>query len=198
MKALLLAASAALLATACSSTSDDETATAASEAAPAGMPATEYIANAASSDMFEIQSGQLALQRSCDPSVRAFGQMLVDDHTRTTALVTQAAQTDGVTPPPPPQMMPRHMEMLQRLQATGPGGFEAAFRNEQLTAHQEALTLHQTYSQDGDRPALRGVASQAVPVIQMHLNQVQSLPSTAACATQAPAPTTDRRRGERG
>jgi putative membrane protein len=196
MKALLLAASAALLATACSSTSDDET-TAAGEAAPAGMPAIEYIANAASSDMFEIQSGQLALQRSCDPTVRAFGQMIVDDHTRTTALVTQAAQSDGVTPPPP-QMMPRHMEMLQRLQAAGPGGFESAFRNEQATAHQEALTLHQTYSQDGDRPALRAVASQAVPVIQMHLNQVQSLPSTAACATQAPAPTTDRRRGERG
>lgn len=197
MKNLLLAASAALLATACSSTSEDETAAAPSEAAPAGMPATEYVSTAASGDMFEIQSGQLALQRSCDPSVRQFAQMLVDDHTRTTAQVTQAAQTDGVTPPPP-QMMPRHMEMLQRLQAAGPGGFEAAFRNEQATAHQEALTLHQTYSQDGDRPALRTVASQAVPVIQMHLNQVQSLPSTAACATQAPAPTTDRRRGERG
>jgi len=84
------------------------------------------------------------------------------------------------------------------LQAAAPGGFESAFRNEQIMAHQEALTLHQTFSQDGDRPALRTVASQAVPVIQMHLNHAQSLPSTAACATQAPAPTTDRRRGERG
>lgn len=196
MKALLLAASAALLATACSTTSDDDMAPV--ETAPAGMAAATYMGSAASGDMFEIQSGQLALQRSCDPTVRTFAQMVVDDHSRMSSQMMMTAQSAGL-PPPPTMMMPHHMEMLQRLQATTGPGFDAAFKNEQMMAHQEALTLHRTYSESGDQSALRGLASQAVPVIQMHLSQVQNLPTNTACAAPTPAgTTTDRRTGERG
>ena len=194
MKAFLLAAAAALLTAACATTAEDEMGEGAGMA-PAGMPAPEYVGTAASSDLFEIQSGQLALQRSCDPAVRSFAQMIVDDHRRMSGQLMQAAQSAGL-PPPPMQMAPQHQDMLQRLQTSGPG-FEAAFRDGQVMAHQEALELHRGFAEEGDEPALRGVASQAVPAIQMHLSQAQNLPATARCAAPAPEPG-ERRRGERG
>lgn len=190
MKALLLAASAALVVSACASRDDDVIPV----AVPAGMMATTYLPTAASGDLFEIQSSQLALQQSCDPAVRAFAQMMIDDHTRLSTLTMQTASSAGVTPPSP-MLNAQHAQMLQTLQMQTGAGFEAAYRNAQITAHQEAVTLHRSYADTGDHSALRGVAAQAVPVIEMHLNRAQTLPMTAACRTQ---PATTGGTGERG
>jgi putative membrane protein len=137
-----------------------------------------YMAMAASSDMFEIQSSQLALQMSQNPGVRSFAQMLIADHTRMSQLMMTTAQQNGLTPPPP-MLMPQHQQMLDQLRAAPPGTFDVAFRDMQVMAHQQALQLHQNYAQSGDHAALRGVAAGAVPAIQGHLNHAQMLAVTA-------------------
>lgn len=191
MKALLLAASAALIMSACSTTDDDMVEPV---AMPAGMMATTYLPAAASGNLFEIQSSQHALQQSCDPAVRAFAQMMIDDHTRLNTLTMQTAASAGVTAPTP-MLTAAHAQMLQQLQMQTGAGFEAAYRNAQIMAHQEALTLQRSYADTGDNSALRGIAAQAVPAIQTHLTRAESLPMTAACRTQ---PATTGGTGERG
>jgi hypothetical protein len=54
----------------------------------------------------------------------------------------------------------------------------------------------QNYAASGDVPALRNAASQAIPIIQMHLNQAQML-NVAAMPPPPPMPPV-RRSGERG
>jgi putative membrane protein len=148
---------------------------------------------AASSDMFEIQSGQLAMQRACDPAVRGFAQQLVADHTRMSNMMMSTARANNL-PQPPMGMAPHHAAMLQRLQAAPGQGFDAAFRAEQVAAHQEALSLHRGYAEEGDTPALRTLAAQAVPAIEMHLQHAQNLPTAGMC----PGSEQMRRTGERG
>lgn len=196
MKILLTSAGAALLLAGCSTTADEPPPPPPPAVAANGMPilASGYMEMAASGDLFEIESSRLALQRSADPTVQSFAQMLINDHGRLSQTMMDAAQSAGLTPPPP-AMLPRHQEMLQRLQAAAPGSFEAAYRNEQILAHQEALTLHQTYAAQGDNAALRSVAASAVPVIQSHLNHAQSLPQTSYVP---PAPPPSVGAGERG
>jgi putative membrane protein len=133
-----------------------------------------YTRMAASSDQFEIQSGQLALQMSQNPAVREFGQMLINHHQQTTAQLAAAAQSSGL-PVPPPAMTGAHAQMLANLRGAPMGTFDMAFRDAQIQAHQEALALHQNYAASGDIPALRTVAGGAVPIIQQHLNTAQSL-----------------------
>jgi putative membrane protein len=133
-----------------------------------------YTRMAASSDQFEIQSGQLALQMSQNPAVRQFAQMLIDHHQQTTAQLAAAAQSSGL-PVPPPAMTGAHAQMLANLRGAPMGTFDMAFRDAQIQAHQEALALHQNYAASGDIPALRTVAGGAVPIIQQHLNTAQSL-----------------------
>src|SRR3954469_1565697 len=94
------------------------------------LMAPGYLAQAASSDQFEIQSGQLAQQMSQNPAVRNFGNLLVADHTRTTQLLMSTAQSAGVTPPPA-TLLPEQQAMLSQLQAAGPG-FDVAFKNAQI------------------------------------------------------------------
>ena len=174
MKQLILIAGAAALAGGCTTPVADPVEPA-PLAAPAGMAAPHYLQNAASGDMFEIESSRLALSMSQNPAIRSFAQMLINDHTRMSNQLIAAAQSAGL-PPPPQQMLPHHMEMLQRLQAAGPAGFDRAYKAEQIMAHQEALNLHRTYAAEGDVPPLQTVAAQAVPVIEAHLAHAQQLP----------------------
>jgi putative membrane protein len=91
-------------------------------------------------------------------------------------------------------LVPDHQAVLDQLRGAAPGTFDMAFKNAQINAHQQALTLHQNYAASGDVPALRNLAAGAVPAIQAHLTQAQSLQVWAA-PPPAPAPA---RPGERG
>jgi len=160
------------------------------------LMAPGYMAQAGSADQFEIQSGQLALQASQNPAIRNFGNMIVADHTRSTQMVVSAAQSAGLTPPPP-ALLPAQQAMLDQLRSAGSGpSFDMAFQQAQISAHQQALQLHQNYAAQGDVPALRTAAGQIVPVVQMHLQQIQSL--STAPPPPPPAPPSTRRSGERG
>lgn len=163
------------------------------------LMAPGYMATAGSSDQFEIQSGQLAQQMSQNPAVRNFGSMLIADHTRSTQMVVAAAQSARIAPPPP-ALMPQHQAMLDQLRAAGSGpNFDQTFKQIQIQAHSDGLALHQGYATSGDVPALRTVAGQIAPIVQMHLNQAQMLNvMPPAPLPPPPAPPPPRRAGERG
>lgn len=202
MKALMIAAGAVALLGGCMTTPpppEDEFAEPASAVDPdSPLSAPGYLAMAASSDMFEIESSRLALQRSRNPAVRQFAQMMIGDHGRTTSELMAAARGIGIEPPPP-RMMPHHAEMLERLRAASPAEFDAAYKREQVMAHEEALNLHRNYADQGDAEPLRTVAARAVPIIQMHWDRARNLPEYLPAPEPLERPESDTRRsGERG
>jgi putative membrane protein len=159
-----------------------------------------YMAQAASADQFEIQSGQLALQASQNPAVRNFANMIIADHTRSTQMIASSAAAARLQPPPP-TILPPQQAMLDQLRSAGTGyGFDQVFQQEQIQAHQQALALHQNYATSGDVPGLRTTAAQIVPVVQNHLSIAQSLQLTPPPppAPPPPPPPPVRRSGERG
>lgn len=148
------------------------------------MYAPNYLSTAGSSDQFEIQSGQLAQSMSQNPAVRQIGQMLVTDHTNTQQPMAPV-QSAGITAPPP-ALLPEHAALLQQIQSAPPGQFDMVFRDVQIQAHQQALSLHQAYASGGDTPALKTAAAGIVPVVQNHLTALQGL--TLAPPPPPPAP----------
>jgi len=155
-----------------------------------------FMAQAASGGQFEIQSSQLALQMSQNAAVRNFANMMIADHSRLNQAVAAAATSARLTPPAP-VLLPADQAMFDQLRAAGAGpDFDLAYKNAQITAHQNALQLMQAFAANGDVPALRNAAAQAVPVVQMHLNQAQALPVAAVAPPPPPPP--PRRAGERG
>ena len=157
------------------------------------------MAQAASGGEFEIQSSQLALQLSQNAAVRNFANMMISDHSRLNQAVAAAATAARLTPPAP-VLLPSDQAMLDQLRASGVGpAFDLAYKNAQITAHQNALQLMQTYASGGDVPPLRDAAARAIPTIQMHLGQAQNLPVAAPVQTYTPPPSPPpRRAGERG
>jgi putative membrane protein len=142
------------------------------QAAP--RDAATYVAKAGASDLYEIQSSQLAQGAGASAKVRDFARMMVDDHTATTRQVTDAARSAGMSPPPP-ALEPDQQTMLDQLRGLTGSAFDTAYLQQQRTAHDQALALHSGYAKTGDTPALRAVAKSAVPIIRHHIERLQSL-----------------------
>jgi putative membrane protein len=133
-----------------------------------------YVKMAAASDLFEIQSSQIALMKSRRAETRAFAQMLNRHHRQTTRQLTRAALASGVRMPAP-TLMPMQIQMLRELRRTNARNFDQVFFRQQVTAHEMALNLHQNYATSGDTPALKRTAQAAVPIIQQHLDKARQM-----------------------
>jgi len=161
------------------------------------LMAPGFLAQAGSANQWEIEASQLALQASSNVAVRNYANMLIADHTRLGQAVGAAATSAGLSPPPP-SLLPPQQAMLDQLRAAGSGpSFDMAYQQAQISAHQQAIQLMQNYAASGDVPALRTVASQAIPTMQMHLQQAQMLNVAPPPPPPPPMPST-RRSGERG
>lgn len=156
-----------------------------------------FLAQAGSANQWEVVSSQLALQASSNVAVRNYANMLIADHTRLGQTVGAAATSAGLSPPPP-TLLPPQQAMLDQLRSAGSGpSFDMTYQQAQISAHQQAIQLMQNYAASGDVPALRTVASQAIPTMQMHLQQAQALSVAPPPPPPPPMPST-RRSGERG
>ncbi|WP_235425350.1 DUF4142 domain-containing protein [Croceibacterium mercuriale] len=146
------------------------------EPAPAQTPtdSSGYLTMASASDLFEIQSSELALEKSQNAGVREFAQMMIDHHRKTTQDVTAAARAASLTPSTP-TLNSMQRDMMTQLEATSGADFDRMYIEQQRQAHQMALALHSTYAEQGDTPQLQAVARTAVPIIQQHITEAQGL-----------------------
>jgi len=162
-----------------------------------------FLAQASSANQFEIQSSQLALQASQNPAVRNFANVMIADHTQLGQQVANVAAAAHV-PPPPMGLLPAQQAALDQLRGAGMGyGFDVAYRQAQIDAHQQAIALMQGYATSGDVVELRNAAGAAIPMMQRHLAMAQGLavmppaPPPPPPPPPMPAPSPGQR-GERG
>lgn len=142
--------------------------------AEAKTQAAAYVMAAGKSDLYEITSSQVALQKSQSPAVKRFAQMMITHHQKTTASTMAAAKKAGMDPAPP-SLDPGATASINELQSAAPGDFDRLYLGQQVPAHQGALDLHTNYASGGDQPALRASAKKAVPIVQQHLAMAEKL-----------------------
>ncbi len=135
------------------------------EAKTSAMP---YVMAAGMSDLYEINSSQIALQKSKTPAIRSFATMLIKHHTMTTAATTKAAKKAGLTPPAP-ALDAGATASITELQSASAADFDRLYIGQQIPAHQAALDLHQSYSTGGDQAPLRVTAKTAKPIVKQHI-----------------------------
>ncbi|WP_157944645.1 DUF4142 domain-containing protein [Mangrovicella endophytica] len=142
----------------------------------------EFVAKAASSGMYEIQSSQMIMQ---DPSatadVKTFAQQIISDHEKAAADLKQAAMKSDIAVPM--ELTAEDQQMLEQL--TAADNKVPTYLNQQVKAHQKALALHQGYGSAGKDANLKTYADATTPVLEMHAMHVQKLLDTDATATSS-------------
>lgn len=142
--------------------------------AEAKMMADPYVMAAGQSDLYEINSSQIAMQKSQNAKVRSFAAMLIKHHQMTTAATMKAATKAGLTPTPP-ALDPGAVASINELQSASAADFDRLYIGQQIPAHQAALDLHQSYAASGDKAPLRTSARAAVPIVKQHLAAAMKL-----------------------
>ena len=144
-------------------------------ATPAQAVSTaDYIAQAGAGDLWEIESSKTLLAKSKDAKVRAFAEMMIDNHGKSTARVKTAAASAGVEAPAP-TLAPDQEKMLADIKAADAAGIDKIYLDHQKTAHGAALALHQGYAASGEAVALKQAAAEIVPVVEAHRAELGKL-----------------------
>jgi putative membrane protein len=136
--------------------------------------AADYVMKAGAGDLYEKQSSQLVLKTTKDPKIRSFAQMMVTDHSKSTADVKAAAQASGLNPKPP-ALDAKKSSMIADLMKSSGSARDQIYVTQQKAAHQEALTLHKGYASAGDKPALKATAAKIAPVVEHHIEMLSAI-----------------------
>ena len=97
---------------------------------------TDFVNEAATGDMFEIKSSQLAAERT-KGDVQSFAKQMVPDHTKTTSELLEVSL--------PTQMTSSQQSMLDKLNGLQGEDFAKQYMDDQVSAHKDAVSLFQRY-----------------------------------------------------
>lgn len=147
---------------------------ASASSSPSPVKAMPFVAKAGASDLYEIQSSQLAEKQGKSAKVKSFAAMMIEHHMMTTKEVVAAARAAGLAPAPP-ALEPAQAAMIAELRPLSGAAFDRAYLTQQKKAHAMALELHQTYASDGDMLQLKAAANKAVPIVQHHIAELESM-----------------------
>ncbi len=150
--------------------------------APLGRVSTAQVSNdtdvlfmevASMSNLTEITTSRLALQRSSNAAVRAYAQRMITEHTRAQAELNAIAAQKGVRLADKPGADQRLL--YNRLTTLSGTAFDAAYKNVQVNSHALTLDLIQTYRSIGKDQQTLAYAAKIQPAVADHLVDARAL-----------------------
>lgn len=152
-------------------------------AAPMGPVSTAQVTNntnvlfmevATMSNLTEVKTSQLALQKSTNPQVRAFAQQMITMHTQAQQELQALAASKGVVLADQPGADQRLQ--YNKLNTLSGAAFDAMYKMVQVAGHQMTLDLVKTYRSFGTDAQALAYAAKLQPVVTMHLEEAKALP----------------------
>lgn len=138
-------------------------------------PSTQdFVTEAAQSDMFEIQSSQLAQEKK-DPKAGTFAQKMISDHTGTTEAIKALVQGGKVKATLPTGLDSSHQSKLDKLKGLNGADFAKQYKSDQVAGHKDAVSLYKRYADGGDNADLKAFAQKTLPTLEQHQKMAQDL-----------------------
>jgi putative membrane protein len=137
-------------------------------------PKTEdFIKEAATSDMLEIDAAKIAQQKG-NAQEKKFADQMITDHTKTSSELKQMVPS-GMTSAIPTSLDDSSQKKLAKLRDAKADDFASDYDPMQVSAHKDAVSLFERYSKGGDDPKLKDWAGKTLPALQHHLEIAQQL-----------------------
>jgi putative membrane protein len=141
-------------------------------AADANPDATFY-KNAAEGGLAEVELGQLAQDKASSPDVKAFGAMMVADHSAANDKLKTVAAGKGVELPTSPGV--GQMATKTKLEVLRGSTFDRSYIKDMIKDHEEDIKEFQQEAASGRDADARAFAKATLPTLQAHLRKIQSI-----------------------
>jgi len=128
----------------------------------------EFMQSAAASDQNEIQLSKLALEKGVTGMVKDHANMMIKDHTKSTADLKAIAAKKNVVLPP--DMDGEHKAIAAEMRKLSGKEFEQKYMAQMVADHQKTLNTLQAHQQMTKDADLQGFIGKVTPVVQGHLD----------------------------
>jgi putative membrane protein len=136
---------------------------------------TAFAMKAAQGGAAEVQTGKLAAEKASSPDVKAFGQQMVDDHTKANDDLKSVAEKKRMTLPT--DMNAHQQGTYSKLQRLSGDAFDRAYVKDMVKDHEDDVKEFQKEANNGKDEDIKGFASRTLPVLQAHLDKIKSIQS---------------------
>jgi putative membrane protein len=147
-----------------------------------------FIETAARGGMAEVELGRLAAEKAQSPEVKAFGQMMVDDHSKANDELKTLASQKGVTLPTDTDAA--HKATKDRLDKLSGDQFDQAFMKEMLKDHKKDVAEFKRAAKTGKDDDVKEWAAKKVPTLEQHLQHAQQASNMNAAGGTSATSTT--------
>jgi len=130
-----------------------------------------FAKKAAEGGLTEVELGQLATQKASDPAVKAFGQRMVDDHTKANDQLKTIAAQENIQLPTEPNA--KDQAEKARLAKLSGAAFDKAYINHMVMDHKKDIAEFKREANTGKDEQIKNFASQTLPTLQDHLKQAE-------------------------
>jgi len=132
---------------------------------------SDFAVKAANGGMMEVQLGELAQKNASSARVKAFGQMMVNDHSKANNdLKTLAASKNIILPDSVSGPQKDHIDELQQKTGTD---FDKAYMDMMVDDHKEDVDMFEKASNNLKDADLKSFAATTLPTLRNHLDSAQ-------------------------
>ena len=117
-------------------------------------------------NLFEIQSSQLAREKSSNPFISEYAKEMIEDHKMAQVSLKEIAMSKGVGLP---TELPKDLAHLyMHLQNLNGDMFDMAYQNAQRNGHADASRKFKSEIENGKDEDAKGYAVKTLPTVEMH------------------------------
>jgi putative membrane protein len=133
----------------------------------------EFMVEAASGGMMEVELGNMAQQKATNSRVKNFGEMMVRDHSKANEELKNLASLKNVTLPA--TMGDKPQKNVNNLRDKPAKDFDKSYINMMIDDHQEDIRKFERAANNAKSPDVKSFAAKTLPVLRVHLDSAKAI-----------------------
>lgn len=133
----------------------------------------EFITDAASGGMMEVELGTMAVQNASSQEVKDFGRRMVDDHSKVNDELKSIAAKENI--PVPGTLKEDKREDVDKLSKLSGKDFDKEYMDLMVKDHKEDIKNFEDMAQNAQSPELKAFAQKQLPILRQHLKMAQDI-----------------------
>lgn len=128
----------------------------------------EFVIKAAERGLAAVVMGQMAVEKASNPAVKAFGQRIVNDHSKANDELKQLAMIKGLA-------FPADKNAAQHLSQLSGAAFDKAYIAHMVEDHEKDVDEFKKASQNVEDTDLKEWVVKTLPTLEEHLRMAKDL-----------------------
>ena len=135
----------------------------------------DFVADAATGGMMEVELGNLAQQKAKNQRVKDFGKMMVDDHTQANNNLKDIASRKNITVPA--AITDDQKKEMEKLSKKSGADFDKAYVDMMVDDHKKDIAAFKKASGNVGDNDIKNFATSTLPTLQKHLDSIEAIKS---------------------